>query len=208
MIIPKTVAEIKAFQKSKGLVADGIIGPKTRAAMASTSPPVPPSVKSGLKRVIAHWAVTKYKADTISKQHYHKIYEGDGTEVNGIFRPEANIVCVNGRYAAHTRGCNTGSVGVSCAAMFGAMSVDKPGSYPITEKQFDAMCAGIARLCAKYGIAVTPKTVLSHAEVETTLGIKQRGKWDIAVLPFAGLKTAKTCGDEMRRRVSGYLASI
>lgn len=163
---------------------------------------------SKLKRVIAHWAVTKYKADAISKQHYHKIYEGDGTEANGIFRPEANIVCVNGRYAAHTLGANTGSIGVSCAAMFGAVSVDKYGAYPITEKQFNAMCEGIARQCLKYGITVTPKTVLSHAEVETTLGIKQRGKWDISVLPFANLKTAKACGDEMRKRVAAHLAVI
>lgn len=160
---------------------------------------------AAFKRVIAHWAVTKYKCDDTSRQHYHFIYEGDGTEVKGIFRPEANLLCINGRYAAHTRGCNTGAIGVSCAAMFGAESIDRPGKFPITEVQFDAMCKGIARQCAKFKIPVTPKTVLSHAEVEASLGIKQRGKWDIAVLPFAGLKTAKACGDEMRRRVANYV---
>jgi hypothetical protein len=44
--------------------------------------------------------------------------------------------------------------------------------------------------------------------VETVLGIKQRGKWDIAVLPFLGLRTAKACGDEMRKRVAAHLAQL
>ncbi len=161
---------------------------------------------SGLVRVIAHWSVTKYKCDDTSRDHYHFIYEGDGTEVAGRKKPEDNISAADGVYAAHTLGCNTGSIGVSCAAMFGATSVMDYGSYPITKPQFEGMCKGIARLCKKYGITVTPRTVLSHAEVEGTLGIKQRGKWDIAVLPFANLKGSKPCGELMRATVSKYLA--
>lgn len=161
---------------------------------------------SGLVRVIAHWAVTKYKCDDVSRDHYHFIYEGDGNEVVGRKKPEDNITTSDGSYAAHTLGCNTGSIGVACAAMYGATSVMDYGSYPITKIQFESMCKGIARLCQKHGIAVTPRTVLSHAEVEGTLGIKQRGKWDIAVLPFASLKGAKQCGDHMRATVAKYLA--
>lgn len=163
---------------------------------------------AGLVRVIAHWAVTKYKCDDVSRDHYHFIYEGDGTEIEGRKKPEDNLSTGDGVYAAHTLGCNTGSIGVSCAAMFGATSVDAYGAYPITEVQFEAMCKGIARLCKKYGIPVTPRTVLSHAEVQPVLGIPQKGKWDIAVLPFAGLKTAKSCGDFMRAKVTRYLAGM
>lgn len=158
-----------------------------------------------LKRVIAHWAVTGYKCDQTSRQHYHFIYEGDGKEVVGFHTPEANENIADGVYAKHTRGTNEGAIGVSCAAMLGAVSVDKPGRFPITAPQFDAMCKGIARLCVKYGIPVTPKTVLSHAEVQGTLGIVQRGKWDISVLPFANLKGAKACGDYMRQVVAAYV---
>lgn len=158
-----------------------------------------------LSRIIAHWAVTRYTATALAKKHYHFIVEGDGTVVPGDHKPEANKRPRKGRYAAHTLNCNTGSIGISCAAMAGAKSVDDAGPYPITEVQFDAMCRKIADLCRKYGIPVTPKTVLSHAEVQKNLGIRQRGKWDIAVLTFAGLKTAKACGDLMRRKVAGML---
>lgn len=158
-----------------------------------------------LVRCIAHWAVTKYKCDETSKAHYHFIYEGDGKEVVGHYTPEANENTADGKYAAHTLHCNTGSIGFSCAAMFGAIDVDRPGKFPITAAQFDAMCSGIARECKKRGIKVTPKTVLSHAEVEPNLGIKQRGKWDIAVLPHANLKGAKACGDLIRSTVQAKL---
>ena len=159
-----------------------------------------------LKRVIAHWTVTGYKCDATSRKHYHFIYEGNGREVVGFHTPEANEIISDGVYARHTKGCNAGAIGVSCAAMLGAVSVDRPGRYPITAVQFDAMCQGIARLCIKYQIPVTAKTVLSHAEVQATLGVAQRGKWDISVLPFASLKGAKACGDYMRKVVASYVS--
>lgn len=161
-----------------------------------------------LNRVVAHWSVTNYKADSVSRQHYHFIYEGDGKEIVGFHTPEANENIADGIYARHTKGTNQGAIGVACAAMLGAVSETKPGSFPIKAVQFEAMCKGIARLCKRYGIKVSPRSVLSHAEVETTLGIKQRGKWDIAVLPFAKLRGAKACGDYMRGRVILHLASL
>lgn len=160
---------------------------------------------SSLIRIIAHWTVTNYKATEQSKSHYHFIYEDTGNEVKGYLRPEANITTRIKPYAAHTLGCNSGAIGVACAAMLGAIDVNNPGLYPITELQFDGMCRGMARLANKYNILVSRKTILSHAEVEEVLGVKQRGKWDISVLPFAGLKTAKACGDEMRSRVAYHL---
>lgn len=163
---------------------------------------------SKLVRVIAHWSVTDYKCDATSKQHYHFIFEGDGKEVVGNHPPEANESTGDGVYAAHTLGCNTGSIGVACAAMLNAISPDNYGGYPIQKEQFEAMCSRIAKLCKKYQIPVTPKTVLMHGEVQKTLGIKQRGKWDIGVLPYAGLKTVEACGDYMRKLVSENLARM
>src|SRR5690606_21599103 len=57
-------------------------------------------------------------------------------------------------------------------------------------------------------IAVTPKTVLTHAEVQANLGIKQRNKWDIAVLPFdRKVVGAKAIGDKLRSEVKEAIAA-
>ena len=53
--------------------------------------------------------------------------------------------------------------------------------------------------------AVTPKTILSHAEVQGNLGIKQNGKWDIARLPFGHLVGAKAIGDDFRAKTTAHL---
>jgi len=163
---------------------------------------------SGIKRIIFHWAVTKYKTTELARKHYHAVVEGDGKIIDGIFPVEANISPKKGAYAAHTLNCNTGSAAISAAAMFGAKSVTDYGQFPITEKQFNAMCYRAAEWCIKYKIPVTNKTVLSHAEVQKNLGIKQRGKWDIAVLPFANLKTAEECGWLIRKTVQKYIDQI
>jgi hypothetical protein len=53
---------------------------------------------------------------------------------------------------------------------------------------------------------VDRKTVLSHAEVQQTLGITQKGKWDIARLPFDdSIKGAIAIGDQMRGLVKSKL---
>lgn len=161
---------------------------------------------SGLKRVVAHWTVGTYKANSVDRKHYHFIIEGDGNVVDGNHKPEANVRPVSGRYAPHVRSANTGSIGISMASMRGAQSETNLGAYPFTETQFNAMCKKIAELCKRYDIAVSPMTVLSHAEVEPTLGIKQRGKWDFTVIPFMPkLRGHRACGNEMRRRVKAYL---
>lgn len=159
---------------------------------------------SGLKRIIPHWSVTKYGFNSLSDKHYHYSVNGIGEVKAGDLKPEANI-STKTKYAAHTKGCNTGSIGIACMAMFGAKSAKNFGPYPITRAQFEGMCEFIAELCIKYDIAVSPKTVLTHAEVEPNLGIKQRGKWDIAVLPHVNLVGAKACGDYMRKRVRFYM---
>ena len=76
----------------------------------------------------------------------------------------------------------------------------------MTAKHWDVLPAVLADLCQRYGIPVTPKTVLSHAEVQGTLGIKQRGKWDISKLAFDPLVVGPdACGGLMRGAVSRLL---
>lgn len=165
-----------------------------------------------LERIIAHWSVTDYNADDACKRHYHYTFEADGTEVPGIMRPEANENIEDGYYCGHTRNCNSGSIGVACASMAGAewpgKAPDQYGKFPVLKPQFEAMCLRIAKLCKKYGIPVTRETVLMHGEVQNTLKIQQRGKWDIGVLPYANLWDVGACGDYMRELVAEKLVKL
>lgn len=160
-----------------------------------------------MKRVIIHWTAGTNKASSTDRKHYHYIVEGDGNVVAGDLPPEANE---NTRtaYAAHTRGMNTGSIGVSFAAMFNAR--ERPfdaGKHPITEKQVAAMVRLVAQLCAKYGIPVTRDTVLSHAEVQGTLGVTQLGKWDVSWLPgMDQAGNAQAVGDLLRYKIKAAMA--
>ena len=137
-----------------------------------------------MKRIIIHWTAGTHTPSNLDKEHYHFIIAGDGTIVPGKWPVSANAAPVKGKYAAHTLNCNTGSIGVSVAAMAGG--VERPfsaGTHPITHAQVAALAGLCARLAKEYGIANTRETILTHAEVQPTLKITQRGKWDIAWLP-------------------------
>lgn len=158
---------------------------------------------SSLKRVVIHWTAGTNKVNEIDKEHYHFIVDGTGKVVNGDHRPEDNLSISDGIYAAHTRGANFGAIGVSMAGMMGAVGPGKLGLYPLTKIQWDACMALVKKLAKKYGIPVLRTTILTHAEVQKTLGIQQRGKVDIAfgVPGKPELNTATAVGDYIRASV-------
>ena len=160
-----------------------------------------------MARIIVHWSAGAHRASDLDKQHYHIIVEGSGNVVRGDNLISDNVNTSDGKYAAHTRGCNTGSIGVSFASMAGA--VEKPfsaGKFPLTETQWARGMDVIAHLASFYGIPVTDKTILTHAEVQPNLGIKQAGKWDITRLPFdPSVVGAKAVGDKMRRDIKARM---
>lgn len=163
-----------------------------------------------MKRIIIHWTGGSNSVSDIDRKHYHFIVDGNGEVHNGDLKPEANNDCTDGNYAAHTRRCNTGSIGVALAGMHGAKEVPfDAGNYPINYLQLETMADLCADLCETYGIKVTPKTVLTHAEVEPTLGIKQRGKWDICWLPDMDERVgdAIEVGNRLRRMIADNLKS-
>lgn len=161
-----------------------------------------------MDRVIVHWTAGTHRASGLDRSHYHILIEGDGKLVRGIPSIDRNDARgVKPGYAAHTLGCNTGSIGVSLCCMAGAVeSPFKAGLAPMTRKQWDTLPAVLADLCRRYSIPVKPRTVLSHAEVQGTLGVKQRGKWDISRLAFdPSVVGAKACGDQFRLSTSSLL---
>lgn len=162
---------------------------------------------NGIKRTITHWTGGGGRANALDKKHYHRITEHDGTIVEGNEEIEDNIVTADDDYAAHTLNLNKGSAGFSMAGMLDAK--EDPLDYgpaPINEKQFEAHCKMLAEFHLSYGIPVTRETCLTHAEVEPTLGVKQKQKWDITRLNFKpNLRGALPVGDYLRERVRSYM---
>lgn len=137
-----------------------------------------------MKRIIMHWSAGTYEVSEADREHYHKMVDGDGNVHNGEHNIEDNESTSDDDYAAHTKSLNTGSIGVALCAMAGAVqSPFDVGDYPITDVQLHAFANLIAELAKEYEIPIGRTTVLSHAEVEPTLGVKQDGKWDIMWLP-------------------------
>lgn len=213
--------------------ADGFIGPLTLGAAldalnrlplptAGPAPPAPitqPSANVGgpipadwlpwarMNRIVFHWTAGAHKASATDRKHYHLLLEGDGKLIRGIPSIDLNDAPLKPGYAAHTLNLNSDAIGVSLCGMAGAKeSPFNAGKSPITEAQWNGLVDVIAQLCRRYSIPVTGKTVLSHAEVQPTLGIKQRGKWDVARLPFdPSVKGAVAIGDKLRAAVAAKL---
>lgn len=158
-----------------------------------------------MKRIIMHWTAGAYTPNSVDKKAYHKLIDGDGNVHDGAFPISANQApLLKGGYAAHTLNCNTDSIGVALCAMAGAVEAPfKAGSYPITKKQEEVLVALVRSLATQYNIPITNKTILTHAEVQTNLGIAQKNKWDITYLPSLGKTTAKAIGDHLRAKISG-----
>ena len=207
--------------------ADGDFGPATLRASAlllknwqAQTPDDKPDVepadepipaiwlpKASMKRVIMHWTAGAYVASEVDREHYHMVIEGDLDLIKGDYSIKDNEVIHGSNYAAHTRSCNTGSIGISLCCMAGAVeSPFNAGKYPMKKEQVDKLILCVAQLCRVYGIPVTRQTVLSHAEVQPTLGITQAGKWDYTRLPFEPtIIGALPVGDFIRSRVQAIL---
>jgi N-acetyl-anhydromuramyl-L-alanine amidase AmpD len=163
-----------------------------------------------MDRIITHWTAGAHTANSTDLAHYHILIEGDGRIVRGSYSIKDNVDTSDGRYAAHCKNCNTGSIGVSLCCMANATENPfNPGHYPMTSKQWDVLSTVVAELCNTYGIPVGPSTVLTHAEVQGTLGIAQSGKWDYTRLAFDPTTTgARDCGDKLRDDVKQKQDSV
>lgn len=158
------------------------------------------------ERIIVHWTAGAYLVSALDKEHYHFVIDGDNKLFRGDHTVADNDATGDGDYAAHTRGCNTRSIGVSVACMAGAVERPfKEGRYPMKREQWLMMAQVVAELCAHYKIPVTPQTVLGHGEVQRILGITQSGKWDPMVLPWSPTLTSEQVGNAFRIEVSRFL---
>jgi hypothetical protein len=113
-------------------------------------------------------------------------------------------------YAAHTRGRNSWSAGISIAAMRGATPFDF-GPAPLTAEQLEGMCEVAATLAAFYGI--DGAAIRTHAEAALADGYfgaeNDEQRWDIARLrpapePLEPVEATRA-GDWFRRRIAALI---
>lgn len=185
---------------------DGIMGRRTRAAMSDATASqgarkLPFVHPSGLSRIHIHWTAGASRTSRIDREHYHVLVEQDGS----VFQ-EHNPT----KRLAHTLNANGGAIAVSACGMLG--STERPwnlGLYPLKESQMFALERVVADLCVAYDIPVSRTSVLTHAEVQPTLGIKQRGKRDFDWLPGMepGPHSPIAVGDKLRARIAALLLS-
>lgn len=163
-----------------------------------------------IKRIIIHWTAGVYKPNNIELQAYHYLITGDGETIRGKYTPQDNENCQDGRYAAHTGGGNTGSIGVSLCGMLG-YEKGKPNStrYPLKFSQCEACWKKVAELCKLYNIKVTPETVMTHYEFGLNHpNTTSRGKIDIEYLPPYPNERKERIGNFIRNKVTWYLERL
>jgi hypothetical protein len=159
-----------------------------------------------MSRIHVHWTAGGHKANDKDKNSYHVLVEGNGNLIRGVRPIDANEKGSGKTPASHTLNANTGAIGISMCCMGGNDVKESPfvaGAFPMTSVQWSKMIEAVATLAKEYRIAVTSKTILTHAEVEPNLQIKQRGKWDITRLAFdPTVNGAKGVGDRLRHEVA------
>ena len=153
-----------------------------------------------------HWPAGRHMPGAAEFAAYHFLIDGMTGKWHRGVPVRLNSGSLKPGYAAHTLNANTNRIGIGLCGMGGATEVPfNPGQWPIRAFQVDSLIEGCKQLSRFYNIPVTRRTMLSHAEVETTLGIKQRAKWDWTRLPdeVTSLRGALNIGDWIRGRIEG-----
>ena len=158
-----------------------------------------------MKRIIIHWSAGTYFPTSYERQFYHYLVDKNGKIYDGIFKPEDNISCSDGLYAAHTGGGNTGSIGVVMCGMKDFKTPFNCGDYPITKVQFESCMNFCAKLCEKYSIEINSSNIMTHYE----FGIKNPktssfGKIDIIFLPPYSWVPKDDIGSFIRSKIRWY----
>ena len=160
----------------------------------------------GIKRLILHWTAGSYAASFYDKQFYHFLIDGEGNLHRGIYAPEANLDVSDGKYAAHTGGGNTDSVGVALCAMANYQNPHNAGRFPIKPKQLEACLAFCAKVCKKYHIPVDENHVMTHYEFGRKYPhTSSFGKIDITYLPPYPNVDRANVGGFLRQKIKWYL---
>lgn len=157
------------------------------------------------KRIILHWTAGGPTATSHDLRHYHWLCQRNGTIVNGVSL-EKNLRQLKPwhEYAAHTWRFNSWSAGFAYCGMMDAKQGGTMGPYPIVKSQVLIGCDFIAQKMSEWDIEVTEDTVFTHWEAQEIHGVRQRGKWDITVLPWAPNIKEDEVGPWLRSHIQKY----
>ncbi len=170
---------------------------------------------NGLKRIIIHWTAGTYTPNNVEKEHYHFLIEyiKEPKEIavirNGKFKPEDNLNCYDGKYAAHAGGGNTGSIGVAICAMLGFKDYRHIGNYPIKPIQMEVCYELCAKLCKEYQIPVKRDNIMTHYEFgRKNPQTSSKGKPDIMYLASNPSLPSNKIGDFIRGKILWYYKKL
>lgn len=158
-----------------------------------------------MKKIILHWTAGLYYPNESEYRHYHYLIDKDGKVHDGEYKPEDNLNCYDGKYAAHTGGGNTAAIGVAMCAMFGYKSREFVGNYPITAVQFESCMKFCAELVKKYSININASEVMTHYEFgKKNPKTSSAGKIDITYIPPYSRVGKDDCGNFIRSKIRWY----
>jgi len=162
-----------------------------------------------MKRIVLHWTAGKYLPNDCDLTHYHYLLDNKGLIYCGKYRVSDNEICKPGRYAMHTGGGNTGSIGVAMCGMFGYKNPLSAGNFPITAVQLERTFSFCAELLKKYNIILTPTSLLTHYEFgQKHPKTSSFGKIDITYLPPYPEVSKDEVGSFIRSKVRWYLDKV
>ena len=105
---------------------------------------------TSLSKICLHWTAGAYSPCSTDLNAYHYCVDKLGRIYKGIHKPEDNLNCQDGNYAAHCGGGNTGCIGLSVCGMAGFDLSKKQTKYPLTQKQIESLCCLAGYLCVNY----------------------------------------------------------
>ena len=180
-------------------------------APASPNSKVPFNATGGNRerRIFLHWSAGDYNQ---AYDSYHTIFLGNGQAVrNTPYGQDKN---------SHTAGGNTGSIGLSIAAMKGGQENASSWPTPPTQAQIDAMTSEAARIALEWGMSPSDidRMVMTHGEWEryaTRNGILSAPaqRWDLDKLrpsdPNIDTRKIKSSGgNQLRAMIKAKMQSL